>query len=73
MVGIADGFVGFVGGRWLVVGGSGFVGFVNAIALLVVDGFVGFVGGRWLVVLGLWVLLSWVVGFMGSVQFFLLL
>ena len=56
------------------VGGSGFVGFVNAIALLVVDGFVGFVGGRWLVVVGfLWVLLSWVVGFMGSVQFFLLL
>ena len=63
-------------GLWvlLVVGGSGFVGFVNAIALLVVDGFVGFVGGRWLVVVGfLWVLLSWVVGFMGSVQFFLLL
>ena len=59
----------------LVVDGSGFVGFVNAVALLVVDGFVGFASGRWLVVASfLWVLLSWVVGFMGSVlQFFLLL
>ena len=64
-------------GLWvlLVVGGSGFVGFVNAVALLVVDGFVGFAGGRWLVVTSLlWVLLSRVVGFMGSIlQFFLLL
>ena len=64
-------------GLWvlLVVGGSGFVGFVNAVALLVVDGFVGFAGGRWLVVASfLWVLLSRVVGFMGSIlQFFLLL
>ena len=40
----------------LVVGGSGFVGFVDAVALLVVDGFVGFAGGWWLVVTGfLWV------------------
>ena len=31
----------------LVVGGSGFVGFVDAVALLVVDGFVGFAGGWW--------------------------
>ena len=64
-------------GLWvlLVVSGSGFVGFVDAVALLVVDGFVGFAGGRWLVVASfLWVLLSRVVGFMGSVlQFFLLL
>ena len=37
------------------VGGSGFLGFVDVVALLVVDGFVGFAGGWWL--LGLWVLL----------------
>ena len=29
----------------LVVDGSRFVGFVNAVALLVVDGFIGFAGG----------------------------
>ena len=29
------------------VGGSGFVGFVDVIALLVVDGSLGFAGGRW--------------------------
>ncbi|KAF3974072.1 hypothetical protein CMV_002558 [Castanea mollissima] len=36
-------------GLWvlLVVGGSGFVGFVDIVALLVVDGFVSFVGGQW--------------------------
>ena len=39
------------------VGGSGFVGFVDVVVLLVVDGFVGFAGGRWLQ--GLWVLLGW--------------
>ena len=39
------------------VDGSGFVGFVDDVALLVVDGFVGFAGGRWLVI----------AGFMGSV------
>ena len=39
------------------VGGSGFVAFVDAVALLVVDGFVGFAGGRSLVI----------AGFMGSV------
>ena len=57
------------------VGGFGFMGFVDVDALLVVDGFVGFAGGRWLVVASfLWVLLSWVVGFVGSIlQFFLLL
>ena len=44
------------------VGGSGFVGFVNAIALLVVDGFVGFVGGRWLFV-GFAELGCWLYGF----------
>ena len=64
-------------GLWvlLVVGGFGFMGFVDVDALLVVDGFVGFAGGRWLVVASfLWVLLSWVVGFVGSIlQFFLLL
>ena len=34
-------------GLWvlLVVGGSGFVSFVNAVALLMVDGFVGFASG----------------------------
>ena len=37
-------------GLWvfLVVGGSGFVSFVDTIALLVVDGFVGFASGHWL-------------------------
>ena len=43
------------------VGGSGFLGFVDVVALLVVDGLLGFagvVGGRWLVVAGfLWILL----------------
>ena len=34
------------------VGGFGFMGFVDVDALLVVDGFVGFAGGRWLVVGG---------------------
>ena len=59
----------------LVVGGSGFVGFVDAVALLVVDGFVGFAGGWWLVVTGfLWVcwvglLALWILFF----NFFLLL
>ena len=61
------------------VGGSGFLGFVDVVALLVVDGFVGFSGGWWL--LGLWVLLmvggqaSMVAGFVGStiLQFFILL
>ena len=38
------------------VGGSGFVGFVDVVVLLVVDGFVGFAGGWWLQ--GLWVLLG---------------
>lgn len=42
------------------VGGSGFVGFVDVVTLLVVDGFVGFAGGQWSQ--GLWVLL----GFVGS-------
>ena len=44
-------------GLWvlLVVGGFGFVGFVDVVVLLVVDGFVGFASGRWLQ--GLWVLL----------------
>ena len=57
------------------VGGSGFVGFVDAVALLVVDGFVGFAGGWWLVVTGfLWVcwvgsLALWILFF----NFFLLL
>ena len=38
------------------VGGFGFMGFVDVDALLVVDGFVGFAGGQWLVVTGfLWV------------------
>jgi len=40
---------------WSVVGGFGFVGFVDAVVLLVVDGFVGFASGRQLQ--GLWVLL----------------
>ena len=48
MVSIADGFVSFVGARCSVLGGSGFVGFVDVVALLVVDGFVGFAGDRWL-------------------------
>ena len=64
-------------GLWvlLVVGGSGFVGFVDAVALLVVDGFVGFAGGWWLVVTSfLWVcwvgsLALWILFF----NFFLLL
>ena len=32
---------------------DGFVGFVDAAAFLVFDGFVGFAGGRWLVIAGL--------------------
>ena len=64
-------------GLWVlsVVGGFGFVGFVDAVALLVVDGFVGFAGDRWLVVAGfLWVFLDRVASFVGYVlQFFLLL
>ena len=64
-------------GLWilLVVDGSGFVGFVDVVALLVVDGFVGFVGGWWLVVTDfLWVcwvgsLALWILFF----NFFLLL
>ena len=48
------------------------MGFVDAVTLLVVDDFVGFACGRWLVVASfLWILLSRVVGFVGSVlQFF---
>ena len=38
------------------VGGFGFVGFVDAVVLLVADGFVGFASGRWS--LSLWVLLG---------------
>ena len=59
-------------GLWVLleVGGFGFMGFVDVVALLVVEGLLGFACGRWSQ--GLWVLLGQVVGFVGFVlQFFL--
>ena len=47
--GFAVGWSVLLMGLWvlLVVGGFGFVGFVDVVALLVVDGLLGFAGGRW--------------------------